>query len=227
MPELKGIIFDLDGTLLYTLEDIADAENSALAELGLPSLPVNEFRWIVGGGADNIARKLLPSELHDEQNISAFVQRFRHYYHQNWHNKTRLYDGIDELIEALLQKGFKLAVLSNKPEEFAMKIIDHYFPDWQGKNRTPVFTHVIGQRAGCPVKPDPALALGIAEEWKVGPDKIGFVGDSDIDIITAKNAGMFAIGAAWGFRGREELISAGANILIHNPLDLLEYLIKE
>ncbi|MFO7660347.1 MAG: HAD family hydrolase [Candidatus Cloacimonadaceae bacterium] len=224
MPNLKGLIFDLDGTLLYTLEDIANAENSALAELGLPALPVDEFRWIVGGGADNIAQKLLPADMQSEQDIITFVDRFRFYYHQNWHYKTRLYDGIADLIETLLQKGFKLAVLSNKPEEFAFKIVDFYFPDWQGQNKPAVFSHVIGQRINYPVKPDPTLALEIASDWNLRPEEIGFVGDSDIDMFTAKNSGMVAIGAAWGFRGEEELVLSGADIILKTSLDLLCYI---
>lgn len=225
MHNLKGLIFDLDGTLLNTLEDIADSENSALAELSLPPLQLDEFRWIVGGGADNIARKLLPDNMQSEHDISDFVERFRFFYHQNWHNKTKLYDGVSGLIKILLQKDFKLSVLSNKPEEFALKIVDYYFPDWQGKTKPALFSHVMGQRRECPVKPDPTLALKIASDCKLKPEQIGFIGDSDIDMITAQNAGMIPIGAAWGFRGKQELLASGARIVIDHPQDLLSYLI--
>lgn len=224
MHSFQGLIFDLDGTLLYTLEDIADAENGALAELSLPPLPVDEFRLIVGGGADNIAKKLMPAEMQSEQNIRTFVDRFRFFYNLIWNNKTRPYDGITDLIETLLKKGLRLAVLSNKPEEFAMKIVDYYFPDWQGINRPLIFSHVIGQRVDYAVKPDPTQALKIASDWNLKPEEIGFIGDSDIDIITAKNAGMVAIGAAWGFRGEEELVSSGADIIVKTPSDLLNHM---
>jgi phosphoglycolate phosphatase len=224
MPELKGFIFDLDGTLLYTLEDIAAAENRALAELNLPPRNVEEYRWIVGGGADDIARRLLPADMHTPEQIAAFVQRFRTHYHQNWHERTRLYDGIAELLSALRQQDFPLAVLSNKPEEFALKIVDWFFPGWQGNSRPALFTHVIGQRVGVPVKPDPALALQIARDWGLNPAAVAFLGDSDIDIYTALNAGMIPVGAEWGFRGRKELVDSGARILLNTPLDLLAYL---
>jgi phosphoglycolate phosphatase len=221
---LEGIIFDLDGTLLYTLEDIADAENAALAELGLPPLPVERFRWIVGGGAEDIARRLLPEMMQTEDGIMDFVTRFRNHYRENWHNKTCLYPGIADLLGILQDMKIKMAVLSNKPEEFTLKIVDYFFPDWQGSNKPALFTHVIGQRKGFPVKPEPSSALSIAAEWQIEPDKIGFMGDSDIDILTAQNAGMVSLGAEWGFRGKVELAEAGAQIMLRHPLELVQYL---
>ncbi len=225
MREIQGIIFDLDGTLLYTLEDIADAENLALAELGLPPLPVEKYRWIVGGGADDIARRLLPESMHNPDDINGFVDRFRSYYKQNWHVKTRLYTGISDLLTILRDKRIRLAILSNKPEEFALKIVDHFFPDWQGSTKPQLFTHVVGQRKGFPVKPEPDFALQIARDWQLLPPNIGFIGDSDIDVYTAKNAGMIAIGAEWGFRGRDELEQSGADIMLRHPLELVQYLV--
>jgi phosphoglycolate phosphatase len=221
---LKGIIFDLDGTLLYTLEDIADAENAALDDLGLPSLPLDKFRWIVGGGADDIAKRLLPAELQSEDGIRDFVISFRNHYRQCWHNKTCLYPGMADLLTILQHMNIRLAVLSNKPEEFARHIVDHYFPDWQGREKPLLFTHVIGQRQGFAVKPDPVSALEIAKAWNIAPADIGFMGDSDIDIFTAQNAGMVSLGAEWGFRGRDELVSSGAQILLRHPLELVQHL---
>lgn len=225
--DIKGIIFDLDGTLLNTLEDIADAENSALKEFGLPSRPVDDYRLIVGGGAENIASKLLPESMQTEQMIMDFVDCFRFYYHQNWHNKTHLYNGIADLLKTLLDRKLKLAVLSNKPEEFAIRIVEHYFPDWVGKTGPAIFTHVIGQRKGFPAKPNPEAALYIAEDWKFEPESCGLVGDSDIDMLTAQNAGMVAIGAEWGFRGKEELEQNGADILLQHPLELIQHIIRD
>jgi phosphoglycolate phosphatase len=215
---IRGIIFDLDGTLIDTLEDIADAENRTLAELGLPPLAVDKFRWIVGGGADNIARKLLPSDLQAEQDINSFVERFRFYYQQNWHSKTKPYADIPELLKILRQKKIPMAVLSNKPEEFALNIVQFFFPE------STIFTHVYGQKQGVPTKPNPVMALQIAEAWMLKPEQVGFLGDSDVDIMTAHNAGMISIGAEWGFRGKEELVLSGAQILLKQPLDLLNYL---
>ncbi len=224
MLKLSAFIFDLDGTLLNTLEDIADAENSVLKELKLPPRPVDDYRLIVGGGAENIAKKLLPEGKGSESDLSDFVSRFRTYYQLNWHAKTRPYTGIPELLKAILEKGFPLAVLSNKPEEFTLQMVDFFFPDWQEKTGPITFTHVLGQNRLWPVKPDPAQALRIARDWDLSPDRIGLVGDSDVDMFTASNAGMLAIGAEWGFRGREELVSSGADIILEKPEDLLEYL---
>lgn len=222
--KLEGVIFDLDGTLLNTLADIADAENKTLTEYGLPTLPVEQFRWIVGGGADNIAQRLLPISMHNEQAITNFVQRFRFHYHQNWHTKTCFYDGVTELLTQLKIQQIKLAILSNKPEEFALKIVDFYFPDWQEQSSAITFTHVMGQSNDKPVKPNPQTALEIANDWNTSPDCIGFIGDSDIDILTANNAGMVSIGAEWGFRGKEELITTGAELILETPLELLNYI---
>lgn len=221
---LQGFIFDLDGTLLYTLEDIANAENKTLADYGLPPRPVDEYRWIVGGGAEDIARRLLPTQLQTGDNILDFVHKFRTHYHQNWHDKTRLYPGLEELLNHLLKRNFPLAVLSNKPEEFSQKLVEHFFGSWKGSTNSKVFSHVIGQQKGKPVKPDPTTALAIAADWNLPQQSIGLVGDSDIDVFTAQNAGMVAIGAGWGFRGREELAAAGAQILLEQPLDLIKYL---
>ncbi len=221
---IKGVIFDLDGTLIDTLEDIADAENSALAELGLPPLEVSKYRWIVGGGAENIAQRLLPSDQQTEKNINTFVERFRYFYHQNWHAKTHLYQGISELLHALRKKNIPISILSNKPEEFTLKIVDFFFPVVDTSLEGSIFTSVYGQRHGIPTKPNPVMALQIADAWKLEPEQIGFVGDSDIDIFTAHNAGMISIGAEWGFRGKDELILSGAQILLKEPLDLLDYI---
>ena len=221
---LYGIIFDLDGTLLDTLEDIADAENAALAEFGLAPLPVDDYRYIVGGGAENIARKLLPEHLQDEQHLQDYMNRFRHYYHLNWHNKSRLYPGVSAMIDTLIALDVKLAILSNKPEEFALKIVEYFFPNRQGERDSNIFTHVIGQRSGFPTKPDPALALSIVDAWHCEAKQVGFMGDSDVDILTALRAGMLPLGAEWGFRGRDELLSSGAEIVLTNPMDLFLYL---
>lgn len=221
--KIEGIIFDLDGTLLNTLADIAAAENKTLVEYGLPTLPLEQFRWIVGGGANDIAQRLLPISMHNEREINEFVNKFRAHYHQNWNDKTCLYDGITELLTELMIKEVKMAILSNKPEEFTLKIVDYFFPDWQGTNTLKLFTHVIGQRKDYPVKPNPQIALQIAKDWGINPEYIGFIGDSDIDVLTAKHAGMIAIGAEWGFRGKEELVETGADIILSQPQDLVKY----
>jgi len=215
---LRAFIFDLDGTLLYTLEDIADAMNLALLELHLQPYQLEEYRWLVGGGAENIALKALPEFLHSEQNINDFVASFRTHYRLNWHAKTRPYSGIPELIGYLRAKHYPLAVLSNKPQEFTYQIVQHFFHHSQT-----VFNPVWGQREDFTVKPDPATALAIADFWKLAPEQVGFIGDSDVDMETALKAGMTALGAGWGFRGEEELVASGAQIMLRHPLELIKY----
>lgn len=216
---LKAIIFDLDGTLLYTLPDIADAMNSALAELNISPIPETEYRWLVGGGAEDVATRVLPLTMRTPAEISAFVERFRYYYRQNWHAKTTPYEGIPELIAYLRQNDYRIGILSNKPQEFTENIVNHFF-----HSAGEVFQPVWGQRSGIPVKPDPGSALEIATLWKLLPAEIGFMGDSDVDILTAQNSGMVSIGAEWGFRGREELLSLGTNVMLSHPLDLIPQL---
>jgi len=213
---LKGIIFDLDGTLLNTLEDIADAMNLTLTEYNLPQRPQANFGSIVGGGAEDIARRLLPPEQQSREAIMGFVERFRSHYRKNWKAKTQFYDGMPELIKFLMDREFRLGVLSNKPQEFVLSLAGEFLNHGQQ-----IFDPVWGQQSEFPVKPHPDGALSIARAWSVSPGQIGFMGDSDVDMQTAKNAGMLALGAAWGFRSIEELERSGADVVLHHPLDLI------
>ncbi len=217
--DVKGFIFDLDGTLLNTLDDIALAMNTVLEEFSLPSIEVQAYRWIVGGGAEGIAKNVLPASMSSAEQVQGFIQRFRHHYRYNLHDKTYPYDGIMQMLEALRNRDYKLAVLSNKPQEFTEEIVDYYF-----NKSAPFFSPVFGQRNDIPIKPSPQSAIFISRDWDILPEDIAFVGDSEVDIRTAQNAGMISFGAVWGFRGEDELLAAESDYLLYQPLDLLEYI---
>ena len=217
---IRGLIFDLDGTLLDTIEDIAVALNRALSDFGLHSHSLEECKAAVGSGIHDLAEQLLPPELHDPKTIEGFIARFREHYSQNWHESTELFPGVKSLLDRLLQMDMRLAILSNKSQRFTALIADHWFNPDGGQ----IFDPVWGERAGIPIKPDPTAALAIAELWGLQPSEIAFIGDSDVDMFTAVNAGMLPIGVAWGFRSVEELLSSGAKAILKTPEELLLYL---
>lgn len=214
---IHAVIFDLDGTLLDTLADLADAVNRVLAANGYPKHPEHDYRWFVGDGSAMLITRALPPDCRDTENVQACLERFIADYNLHWHRKTAPYAGIMELLETLQAERLKLAVVTNKPHRFAEKMIAHYFPKTS-------FDPIFGQREDIPKKPDPAQALAAAVQMEVAPQGCLFVGDSAVDIKTARRAGMPAIGAGWGFRPKSELIDAGADHIIDHPMDLLPIL---
>lgn len=217
---IRGLIFDLDGTLLDTIEDIAVALNRALLDLGLDRHSMEECKAAIGSGIHDLAELLLPPELHDPASIEDFIARFREHYSRNWHDSTHLFDGIQPLLDKLLEKNLRLAILSNKSQRFTALMGEYWF----NQNDRQIFDPVWGERSGIPIKPDPAAALVIAKLWDLQPDEIAFIGDSDVDMFTAVNAGMMPIGVAWGFRSVTELLGAGARHILQRPEDLLSLL---
>lgn len=210
----EAVIFDLDGTLLNTLDDIADSANAVLADYGHPTHPADDYRFFIGGGVDLLFERSLPENRRDPAMIRDCVERFREVYENGWDVKTQLYDGATELLDGLEQRGIRMAVLSNKPHRFTEKCAARFLSRW------PV-APVLGQREGIPHKPDPAGALEIADELGIAPSKFLYLGDSATDMKTARAAGMFAVGALWGFRPEEELREGGAQALIAKPVELL------
>lgn len=210
----SAILFDLDGTLLDSLADIACATNRVLAAAGAPEHEVPAYRTLVGDGVVVLMERALPADRRDQATIAACVNAFGEEYGRSWDVQTRPYAGICELLETLTQRGVALAVLSNKPHEFTSQCVARFLAGhpWQA---------VLGQRAGVPRKPDPAGALEIARQLEVTPGDCLFVGDSSVDMQTAVAAGMVAVGAAWGFRPRAELWEHGAAAVIDHPADLL------
>lgn len=211
---VRAVLFDLDGTLTNTLEDIADAMNRSLRLHGLPEWPLDAYRYLVGDGA----KKLAERAVRDRQELALSVQQeYQAYYQEHTRVKTQPYDGVPEMLRALQDKGLKLAVFSNKPDADTKNVVAHFFPDipWAA---------VRGQIEGVPVKPDPTGALAVAEALEIPPAEFLYLGDTATDMHCAVNAGMLPIGALWGFRTAEELQSSGARQLVQHPMDVLSCL---
>lgn len=206
-----AFLFDLDGTLLNTLEDIADAMNDALRSFSLPPRETGEYRFLVGNGVKVLAERAVGDHPELAEQVRAAYQRR---YETHLRVKTRPYDGMTETLRALSAAGIPLCVLSNKPDADTRKLIAECFPEIP-------FAHVQGQRSGVPRKPDPAAALAIADIVGVPPERMIYVGDSGVDMVCAGRAGMPAVGVLWGFRSREELAENGAAWLINRPEELL------
>ncbi|HEY8500031.1 MAG TPA: HAD family hydrolase [Clostridia bacterium] len=212
----KAVIFDLDGTLLDTLGDLADSMNAVLRRLSLPVHDTDSYRYFVGTGMVNLVRKALPEEYRTGDNISRYAAEMAKEYEKRWDKKTRPYEGIIDMLNALDKLDVKMSVLSNKRHEFTLKVVAKFLP-------VDRFDYVFGEREGVPKKPDPAGALEISRLMNIPAERFLYVGDSDTDMITAKSAGMYPIGVKWGFREQDELIRAGAKTIIENPLELLAF----
>ncbi len=217
--DVKAVLFDLDGTLLDTLEDIANSANSTFIKNGLPANEVDAYRYFVGEGVTMLISRALPAEKRDSDIIAKCVKGFREDYSRNWNVNTRPYEGVPELLDSLAAKRIKMAVLSNKPDDFTKQCVSALLPNHN-------FEIILGQRPGIPIKPDPFSALQIADSLGIAPSRFLYLGDSAIDIETAVRAGMFPVGALWGFRPLEELREHGAQAVIKRPMDLLGLLEK-
>jgi phosphoglycolate phosphatase len=213
----KAIIFDLDGTLLNTLADLGNAVNRVLAQRGFPTHALDEYRYFVGNGTRMLIIRALPEKKRDDETVAECLEAFREDYGQHWKVKTRLYDGVPEMLTALTARGLRIAVVSNKPDDFTKQCVAYFLPHWR-------FDAVIGQRDEVPQKPDPAGALEAAELLHISPGDFLYLGDSSVDMKTAVAAGMFPVGALWGFRSAKELRENGAQALITRPLELLDLL---
>jgi len=211
-----GVIFDLDGTLLNTLDDLANSMNHVLIKHAFPVHSKERYRYFVGEGMERLVRRALPPEDQDEKMMELCLFELENEYSRRWHELTRPYDGIDELIDNLDALNISMSVLSNKPDRFTTITIDHFF----GLKR---FTFVFGARNGVPKKPDPFSALEISRHSNIAPSNYVYLGDSGVDMKTANAAGMYAVGATWGFREADELLENGAQSLIAAPLELLHF----
>ena len=210
-----GVIFDLDGTLADTRDDLADAMNRVLAAERLPGHDYASFGSMIGAGVRNLVTEALPVERRTDETIARCVAAMMADYGRHCLVKTRLYEGIAETVDRLRAGGVRLAVLSNKPDELTRKIVE-------GLLRAGDFEEIVGSRPDLPPKPDPAGALRIARRLGLAAGSIAFLGDTGIDMATATAAGMFAAGASWGFRSAGELFDSGARAVLAHPLELLD-----
>jgi phosphoglycolate phosphatase len=209
----SGVIFDLDGTLLDTIEDIAQTMNLVFGRRGYPPFSIEDCMRMVGDGMEVLVRRALPCGSGDETLMGEIVQEYREAYSRVWRDHSRPYPGVPELLEGLKARGVRSAVLSNKSHPFTETMIRELLPF--------DFDIVRGALPGVPFKPDPSAALRIASEMDVPPAAFVFVGDTDIDMETARAAGMYPAGALWGFRDAANLKAGGALVLLASPGDLL------
>ena len=213
----KAVLFDLDGTLLDTLEDIARSMNAVLTNAGFPAHPVEEYRGFIGEGIANLVRRALPKRCADERTVQQHVSAMIDEYGRLWAEHTRPYPEIPKLLHALAVRKFKMAVLSNKMDSFTRDMVKNLLADWQ-------FEEVLGAQPSIPRKPDPTGALLISRQCGVRPEEFLYLGDSNTDMQTAVNAGIYPVGALWGFQTADQLLAAGAQTLIAKPLELLTLL---
>jgi phosphoglycolate phosphatase len=209
-----AVIFDLDGTLLNTLADVGDSMNRALRALGYPEHPLDAYRTFVGDGVRTLVLRTLPKDAQDDETIEKACAGMQAEYAKRWAERTVPYAGISEMLSELTGRALPMAILSNKPDHFTKLIVAELLPHWK-------FVVVRGALPDVPRKPDPTSALAIARDLGVEPGRILYLGDTNTDMQTANGAGMFAVGATWGFRAPAELRANGAAVLIDGPGQLL------
>ncbi len=210
----KLVIFDLDGTLLNTIADLAHSTNQALAYYGFPTHEVSAYRYFVGNGITKLFERALPEEARTEENIEKIRSRFVPYYDAHNTDCSTPYDGIPELLEALQERGILLAVASNKYQAATEKLVSHFFPSIR-------FTAVFGQREGIPTKPDARIVDDILKVCALRREETLYVGDSNVDMQTGINAGVDVAGVSWGFRPVEELRAYHPAHIVDRPEEIL------
>lgn len=215
---VRACIFDLDGTLLNTLTTIAYYGNKSLNAVGLPSVPEERYRYLVGNGAKVLVERMLCEVGADKDLFEDVYRDYTEAYERKPLYLTTPYDGIVDLLAGLKSRGVLTAVLSNKPHVPTCAIAEALF-------KPQTFARVYGQREGVPIKPDPTALLGILDELGVLPEECLYIGDTATDMKTGRVAGIKTVGVLWGFRDREELLEHGADILLEHPMQLLDFLV--
>jgi len=216
---IKAIIFDLDGTLLDTLADIALSMNQALIDHHLSPYALDDYRYFVGNGVEQLTTRALRAQNGDSKLVESVLQSYRKYY-DRWKNKnTQPYNGIRELLEKCHNRQIKTVVFSNKPHQDTVKVIEDYFPNHS-------FAAVLGHQDNKPLKPDPTVLYEIIAKLKVNKNEVLYVGDTAVDMETATAAGLTPIGVTWGFRDEPELVKAGAAVIVSSCEQLMSYIEK-
>ncbi len=213
-PSIQGMIFDLDGTLIDSLQDIASAMNRTLRAFGYPEHDLASYRYFVGDGIRKLVERSIPESERGDDLIDRVLADYQQDYRDHWRDVTQPYPGIPEMLDGMIRRGLPMAVFSNKPHDLTRQCVEALLEPWP-------FDPVEGQKPDVPRKPDPAGAMAIAAQWKMNPETIAFVGDTATDMLTATGAGMFALGVTWGFRTESELRENGADLICHQPAEIL------
>ncbi len=211
----KAIVFDLDGTLLDTLTDLAFSVNSVLRTFGYPEHAVDAYRYFVGDGIKAMVQRAFPKGTVDEKNLKELVEAVEEEYSVRWIDHTLPYPGVPEMLSYLENKDIPKAIFSNKPHKYTIKTVETFLP---GRS----FTAIYGIKEGIPRKPDPFGALKIIQQMGIEPHQALYLGDTGTDMLTATKGGLFPVGALWGFRSAAELLEAGAKALLNHPLEIKE-----
>ena len=212
---IRAVMFDLDGTLLDTLADLGESMNTVLERQGYPPHELSFYRHAIGNGLPTLVRRSLPEAHRDEGTVQRSVGDMKSEYGRRWNVKTRPYDGVIAMLSAFSERGVLMAILTNKPDDAAQNVVRHFLPYDR-------FAVVRGVLLDGVVKPEPAGALAIVAASGIPRADWLYVGDTNTDMQTATNAGLFAVGCTWGFRDRDELLSNGADAIIDTPLELLD-----
>ena len=213
----QNVIFDLDGTLLNTIDDLADASNYVCRLHGWPTHTVEEYKRFVGNGMAKLAERFAPEDWRTPEKVEQLLGEFMPYYDQHKQDKTAPYAGMPQALARLKAAGVHMAVLPNKADQMAAPVVNGYYPG--------VFPMVQGAVKGFPTKPDPTLLHRLMSRMGATPADTLFVGDSNVDIRTAKNGGLTSCGVLWGFRGRTELEQEGADFIVETPEELADLIL--
>ncbi|MEA3497027.1 MAG: HAD family hydrolase [Bacteroidota bacterium] len=213
--KFKAVLFDLDGTLINSIVDIADSMNVVLKKRKFPEHSINEYMKFIGNGIIELVISSLPQNKRDKKTVEECEKEMREIYAEKWLQKTYIYKGIPELLDELTKRNYKLAILSNKPHKYTKKIVEILFDKWN-------FDIVFGAKNGVAKKPDPVLAFEISKILNISCEQFIYVGDSATDMQTAINSGMYPVGVSWGYKSIKEIKESGAKKIISNPLELLD-----
>lgn len=210
----KLVIFDLDGTLLNTIEDLGQAANYALERNGYATHSMASYPYFVGNGVRRLVTRVLPEDARDDENVDRVLGDFMKYYDEHCIDYTKPYNGMPELLQDLRDMGVMMAVASNKYQQAVSKIIPHYFPDIN-------FIAIEGQKDGVNVKPDPSIVFSILAQARVPKADALYIGDSGVDMETARRACIDSVGVTWGFRSKKELVEYQADVIVNNPVNIV------